>query len=208
MKSITKIIILITAIIVFSGYALGYVLRDDIKQPGVSATPSYVKQDSPYLKSCDDISGCVTTDTSVNYPINSDYEVMRPKDPSSPDTEYVISKHGSFRKRRQAVVKTKGSDYGPNSDMSLLARSSSPLRSMKRNRNRRSPSIPETTEISSSQSTTVEEEHTEVVHHRPVMLTNSQRLLISFLTALTMPYFIITPSHNYDYEDTGVLYSS
>eukprot|EP00102_Acyrthosiphon_pisum_P006635 XP_003240065.1 PREDICTED: uncharacterized protein LOC100575555 [Acyrthosiphon pisum] len=206
MKSITKINILITAIIVVSGYAFD-VLGDDVKQPGVqvSDTPSYVKQDPPYLRKCGDISGCVTTDRSLNYPINRDYyEVMRPKYPSSPNTEYVISKTGSLRERRQTVVETKGSDEGPNSVMSLLDRSSSLLRSMIRNRNRRSPSIPET---SSNKNTTVEE-HTHVVNHRPAMMSNSKRLLFTFLTALSMPYFVITPNRNYDYEDTGVLYTS
>jgi len=106
------------------------------------------------------------------------------------------------RERRQAVVKTKGSDDGPNSVMSLLSRSSSPLRSMIRNRNRRS--VPET---SSDKNTTVEE-HTQVVSNRPAKMSKTKRFLILLLTTLTMPYFVITPSHDYDYEDTSEVYTS
>lgn len=108
------------------------------------------------------------------------------------------------RERRQAVVKTKGSDDGPNSVMSLIARSSSPLRSMIRNRNRRS--VPET---SSNKNTRVKE-HTKVVTNRPATtMSNSKRLLLFLLTTLTMPYIVITPSHAHEaYIDTSKLYTS
>ncbi|XP_060860196.1 uncharacterized protein LOC132937396 [Metopolophium dirhodum] len=207
MTSITKIVILITAFIAISGYALE-VLGDDINQPDaqVSDTPSDVKRDPPYLRRCDGIIGifgCVTTDRSLNYPINRDYyDVMRPKDPSSPNTEFVISKHGSLRERRQVVVKTKGSDDGLNSVMSLLNRSSSSLRSKIRNRNRRSPSTPETT---SNKNTTAE---AHPVRNRPEKMSTTKRILISLLATLSMPYMIITPNIDYDYDKNGELITS
>ncbi|XP_060858181.1 uncharacterized protein LOC132935600 [Metopolophium dirhodum] len=193
MASITNIIILITAIIVISGDAL-YVLSNDTDQPNtrVSDTSSYVKRDPPYMRRCDGIIGifgCVTTDRSLVYPINHDYyDVMRPKDPSSPNTGYVISKHGRLRERRQAVVKTKGSDDGPIVVMSLLARPNSPLRSMIRNRNPRSSSIPET---SSNKNTNVVVRQTPVSSRPPKVEPIGKNLILTFLTTLYSPYALI-----------------
>ncbi|CAI6356463.1 unnamed protein product [Macrosiphum euphorbiae] len=201
MTSITKIIILITAIIANSGYALD-VLGDDINQPTaqVSDTPSNVKRDQPYLRRCDDISGCVTTDGSLDYPINRDYhEVMRPKGPRSLDSKNAISKLSGLRERRQAVVKTKGSDDGPNSVVSLLARSSSPLRSMIRNRNRRT--IPET---SSNKNTRVEKHTKDVTNRIATTMSNTKRLLMFLVTTLTSPIIVITP----EFIDNTKLYTS
>ncbi|KAL4127402.1 hypothetical protein QTP88_011573 [Uroleucon formosanum] len=204
MPSITKIIILITAIIAISENAF-CVLGKDMNQPGalVFDTPYSVQQDPPYKRNCDGIIGflgCITTD--FTYPMTTDYtdyyDVMQPEDPSFTNTEYTtISEYGSDRLQQQAVDKTKSSDDGPNSVMSLLARSSSPLGSMLRKRNRRSPLIPGT----SSNKNTTEEARPAVVTNRPPKLTNGQRILISFLSILTTPYLLITPNLDYDYGE-------
>lgn len=101
------------------------------------------------------------------------------------------------RLQQQAVDKTKSSDDGPNSVMSLLARSSSPLGSMLRKRNRRSPLIPG----SSSNKNTTEEARPAVVTRRPPKWTNGQRILVSFLSMLITPYLLITPNLDYDYGE-------
>ncbi|CAI6353114.1 unnamed protein product [Macrosiphum euphorbiae] len=196
MASITKIVILITAIIVINGDAL-YVLSNDTDRPDdrISDTSSYVKRDPPYKKRCDDgvidlFFGCtVTTVRSLIHPINRDYyEVMRPKDPSSPNTEYVISKNGGLRARRQGPVKTtKGSDDGPNVVMSLLARSNSPLRSMIRNRNRRSPSIQDSSSNKKNKVVIIQTP----VSNRPPKRPIGKNLITTFLTTLYSPYALI-----------------
>jgi len=101
------------------------------------------------------------------------------------------------RERREAVVKTKDSNDGPNSVKSLEDRSSSPLRSMIRNRNRRSSSI---TETSSVKNTTPAP-----VTHRP-RLTNRQRFLIMLLSTLTPSFIQITPHEDF-YDDSQIYYS-
>lgn len=91
------------------------------------------------------------------------------------------------RERRQALVKTNGPDDGPNSVMSLLTRSSSPLRSTIRNRNRRSSSTPD---ISSNKNTTMKVRPTPV-NSQPPKISNSKQLIITFLDAITSPYLSI-----------------
>jgi len=108
------------------------------------------------------------------------------------------------RGRQQAIVKTKGSDDGRNSVLSLLARSSSPIRSMIRNRSRRSASVPET---SANKNTTVEVHPTHVSNQPPRLSTN-QRLLIMLLMSLTSPYFMMVPNKDYLQSDDQEIYYS
>jgi len=102
--------------------------------------------------------------------------------------------------RQQAVYKTKSSDDGPNSIMSLLAKSSSPLGSMMRKRNRRSPSIPGT----SSNKNTTEVARPAVVINRPAKWSNSQRILVSILSIFATPYLLITPNPEYDQGEATI----
>ncbi|XP_029348711.1 uncharacterized protein LOC100572687 [Acyrthosiphon pisum] len=152
-------------------------------------------------RKCDGIIGffgCITTDRSIINPLD-----IRPKSESI-DIMPIGSKHRIRRERQQAVVKTKGSDDGTNSVMSLLARSSSPLRSLIRNRSRRSASTPET---SSNKNTTVEL-HPTHVSNQPPKLSNNQRLLMDSLMSLTSPYFLLVPNKDYYQSDEQKMYYS
>lgn len=92
------------------------------------------------------------------------------------------------RARRQGLVKTtKGSDDGPNVVMSLLARSNSPLRSMIRNRNRRSPLIQDTSSNKKNKVVIIQTP----VSNRPPKRPIGKNLFTTFLTTLYSPYALI-----------------
>lgn len=92
------------------------------------------------------------------------------------------------RALRQALVKSKGSDNGPNAVMSLFARSNSPIRSMIRNRNRRSSTVPET---SSNKKNNVVVRQTPVGSRPPKVEPIGKNLIMTFLSTLYSPYALI-----------------
>ncbi|XP_060859821.1 uncharacterized protein LOC132937013 [Metopolophium dirhodum] len=211
MTSITEIFILIIGIIAISGEALNSSNDTDLSSSRVSNRELLDTLESTNLvpsferleRKCNGIIGflgCITTDRSIINPLGSG---IRPKRESI-DIMTIDSKHGIRRERQQAVVKSKGSDDEPDSVMSLFTGSSSPLRSMIRNRSRRSASIPGT---SSNKNTTVEV-YPALVSDGPPKLSNNQRLLIMLLMYLTSPYLLIVPNKDYYQSDEQEIYYS
>jgi len=95
------------------------------------------------------------------------------------------------REQQQVLVNTNGSDDGADSVISLTSVGST-LRSMLRNRSRRSSSDPD---ISSNKNTTMVVSPT-LVNSKTSKVSESKRLLIKLMTSftsITPPYLILPP---------------
>ncbi|KAL5236683.1 hypothetical protein ACI65C_004093 [Semiaphis heraclei] len=111
------------------------------------------------------------------------------------NTNSIISKLESRKKQQQAVVKTKDSDDESESIMPLTS-SSSPLITISRKRYRRSSSKLDTP---SNTNTTVESPT--LVNSKKPKISKNKNLLLMVLTALTNPYFVISPHEEYEQRD-------
>ncbi|KAL5236704.1 hypothetical protein ACI65C_004114 [Semiaphis heraclei] len=191
----TKILILITAIIAISEEAaLGVNVDTDRLSARVSDrnemsdTLSYMKRIVPNHD-----------ELYFPWPIQSrSYMLLPSTNDDTINTKPVVNNLGNRRERRQVLVKTKGSGDGPDSVKALSSVSSS-LKSMLKNRRRRSSSNLGT----STNKNTTEVVNPTLVNSETSKFSESKHVLISLMTALTSLYppYIIFPPINWKQVD-------